>query len=61
MENENKTQVSYIWRKGGKRTLKQNPQRISSADMDPREEVGLVYKGNDIVGLGSDNDLMLTR
>lgn len=35
--------------------------RISSADTGPREEAGLVYKGNDITGLGSDNDLMLTR
>jgi len=31
------------------------------ADMDPPEEAELVYEGNDIMGLGPDNDFMLTR
>lgn len=35
--------------------------RINSADMEPEEEVGLVYEGNDFIQLGSDYDLMLTR
>lgn len=32
----------------------------NTADLGPEEEAGLVYEGNDIMGIGSDTDFMLT-